>query len=80
MKYIYVRIAAYIGNTMKFDDLIADIRFQLKTYYAPGDELIFNALVENISSIDQNHLDSVFDSVGNYAQQLNIPYYFLVHN
>jgi hypothetical protein len=80
MKYIYVRIAAYIGNTMKFDDLIADIRFQLKTYYAPGDELIFNALVENISSIDQNHLDSVFDSVGNYAQQLNIPYYFLVHD
>lgn len=80
MKYIYVRIAPYIGNTMRFDDTIADIRFQLKTYYEPGDEIVFNALVENISSFEQNHLDSVFDSVGDYAHQLNIPYHFLVHD
>ena len=80
MKYIYVRIAPYIfpGNAMKFDDFIADILRQLKMCYEPGDELIFNALVEKLSQF--RHLNSVLDNVGNYVQSLNIPYHFLLHD
>jgi hypothetical protein len=80
MKYIYVRIAAYIGNTMKFDDIIEDIQFQLKAYYAPGDEIIFNALVESLSSFDSDYLNSISDEVGKYAQSINIPHHFLFHD
>lgn len=80
MKYIYVRIAAVIGNTMRPEDIIEDTRSQLKEYYEPGDEIVFNALVEKLSDYDKNYLNSILDNVGSYAQSLNIPHHFLLHD
>lgn len=80
MKYIYVRIAPVIGGTLKFDDIIEDIRFQLKMYYEPGVEIVFNALVEKLSCFSRDHLDPILDGVGQYAQSLNIPHHFLLHD
>ncbi len=67
---------------MKFDDIIEDIRVQLKEYYEPGDEIVFHALVEKLSSFDydKNYLNSILDNVGGHAQSLNIPHHFLLHD
>lgn len=80
MKYIYVRIAPLIGKTMKFTDLIKDIRFQLGAYYSPGDEIVFTSLVESLSHFSPEYLDPILDSVGQYAQSQNIPHHFLLHD
>lgn len=80
MKYIYVRIAPLIGKTLKFDDIISDIRFQLGAYYTPGDEIVFTSLVESLSSFSREYLDPILDSVGQYTQSLNIPHHFLLHD
>lgn len=76
MKYLYVRIA-----TLNIADIFEEIRFKLKEYYEPGDEIVFHALVENIvNTTNQDYLDTIFDTLSSHAQQLNVPHHFLLHD
>ena len=80
MKYIYVRIAQLIEETVPLEFVIQDIQSQLTVNYKHGDGIIFTAVVEKLSTLDKTYINSILDRVGNYAQTLNIPYYYLLHD
>jgi hypothetical protein len=83
MKYIYIRIAPVIGQIMTFDEMIGDIDNSLKCQrYAPGDEIIFTAIVEKLSGLPQGpeYLTDILKMIDYYANTLNIPYHFLLHD
>jgi hypothetical protein len=85
MKYIYIRIAPAIGQTRTFKEMIGDIDDSLKYQrYAPGDEIIFTAIVEKLSDFKYGPtqlpiLIDVLKMVSDYAESLNISYQFLLH-
>ena len=81
MKYIYIRIAPIIGQTMTIGEMLGEIDNSLKCHrYALGDEIIFTAIVEKLSDHSKVHLDDILNTVSDYAESLNVSYHFLLHD
>ena len=80
MKYLYVRIAPYLGKTVTLEGLVQEINNTVTLYYEPGDEIMFTAIVEKLSTFDKSFFDSILDNAGAYAQSINIPHHYLLHD
>ena len=80
MKYLYIRFAPYLAKTVTFESLVQDINNIITLHYVPGDEILFTAVIEKLSTFDKSFFNSILDDLGAYAQSLNIPHGYLLHD